>query len=186
MLVVHPGEDRATQAREHVAAGLAVLPCHWPVPASKDGAGWTLPRCSCGRRDCPMPAAHPVGGLTTEDATRNPARVAAWWQRWPNANPAVATDGHLDAVELRNPGPDEPILAWLDAQGVPAGPTVRLGGRLVFLTASSATGTAFAPSPAGEVRCSGDGRLVLLPPSRLASGGRPAGHTGHPGRSTGR
>ncbi len=48
--------------------------------------------------------------------------------------------------------------------GVPAG-TWRLNRR-------SATGAAFAPSPAGEVRYSGDGRLVLLPPSRLVSGGR--------------
>jgi hypothetical protein len=169
----HPRHDPAEQARECMAAGLPVLPCHWPVPAPGNGAGWTLPRCSCGRRDCPTPAAHPLDGLTAADATRSLLRMTAWWQRWPHANPAVPTDGLVDAVELRHPGPDGRVLAWLDAQGVGAGPVVRLGvDRLVFLTTRSATGTAFAPSPAGEVRYSGDGRLVLLPPSRLASGGQ--------------
>lgn len=171
----HPAHDPATQARGCAAAGLAVLACHWPVPAVGNHGGWALPRCSCGRRDCPTPAAHPLDGLTTADATRSPLRVTAWWQRWPTANLAVPTDGPVDAVELRHPGPDGPILAWLDAHGVDVGPTVRLGvDRLAFLTARSATGTAFAPSPAGEVRYAGDGRLVLLPPSRLVSGGRAA------------
>jgi hypothetical protein len=165
----HPRQDPAEQAREWVAAGLRVLPCHWPVPAPGNRMAWTLPRCSCGRRACPTPATHPLDGLTAADATRSLLRAAAWWQRWPNANLAVPTDGPVDAVELRHPGPDGRILAWLDAQGVGAGPVVRLGvDRLVFLTARSA----FAPSPAGEVRYAGDGRLVLLPPSRLVSGGR--------------
>jgi hypothetical protein len=177
----HPRHDPATQAREYAAAGLPVLACYWPVPAVGNGAGWASPRCSCGRRDCPTPAAHPLDGLTSADATRNPLRLAAWWQRWPKANLAVPTNGPVDAVELRHAGPDGHVLAWLDANGTPPGPVVRCGvDRLVFLTARSATGTAFAPSPAGEVRYAGDGRLVLLPPSRLPNGGR-AGWARPPG-----
>jgi hypothetical protein len=128
-----------------------------------------------------MPAAHPLAGLTIDDASRNPARVESWWQRWPQANPAIPTDSQVDAVELRHFGPDRAVLAWLDAQDVIAGPVFRLGvDRLVFLTTRSATGVAFAPTLAGGVRYAGDGRLVLLPPSRLANGGhvrwvRPAG-----------
>ncbi len=160
-------------AREYAAAGLAVLACHWPVLAVRSGGGWALPQCSCGRRGCPTPAAHPLGGLTAADATHSLLRVTAWWQRWPQANLAVPTDGPVDAVELRHAGPDGRVLAWLDAQGVGAGPVIRLGvDRLAFLTAKSATGSAFAPSPVGEVRYAGDGRLVLLPPSRLSNGGR--------------
>src|SRR6266542_2542886 len=155
-------------AREYAAAGLAVLACHWPVLAVRSGGGWALPQCSCGRRGCPTPAAHPLGGLTAADATHSLLRVTAWWQRWPQANLAVPTDGPVDAVELRHAGPDGRVLAWLDAQGVGAGPVIRLGvDRLAFLTAKSATGSAFAPSP-----LSNGGRAVWARPPR--AGGLPA------------
>lgn len=74
-------------ALRYAAGGWPVLPCHWT-----DGDG-----CSCGNAECHSPGKHPRTVNGVRNASSDPARIAAWWDRWPLANVAIAT-GY--------PGPD--------------------------------------------------------------------------------
>ncbi len=46
--------------------------------------------CSCGRPECPQGGKHPRTAHGVQDATRDPAQIAAWWSTWPDANIGVA------------------------------------------------------------------------------------------------
>ncbi|MEK7469083.1 MAG: bifunctional DNA primase/polymerase [Planctomycetota bacterium] len=62
--------------------GWSVFPCH-----SIDEAG----RCTCGDADCHSPGKHPRVPRGFLDGTKDDVIIKAWWDRWPDANPAVAT-----------------------------------------------------------------------------------------------
>jgi hypothetical protein len=157
-------------ALAYAAWGIPVYPIHWPHP-STDGASLA---CSCPRgRYCDRPAKHPLVWHGVKDASRDPAQLARWWQRWPDANIGLATgivfdaldvDGlpgmaalrqHLPTVGRRHPGP-------LVATG---------GGGWHYWYAPSGLGNR-PPRGLTHVDWRGLGGSVLAPPSRHISGGR--------------
>jgi hypothetical protein len=149
--------------------GIPVYPIHWPRLSS----GGAALCCSCPRGHyCDRPAKHPLVWHGVKDASRDPAQLARWWQRWPDANIGLATgivfdaldiDGlagmaalrHLPTVDRRHPGP-------LVATG---------GGGWHYWYASSGLGNR-PPRELTHVDWRGLGGSVLAPPSRHASGGR--------------
>ena len=60
--------------------GWAIIPCH----VSTDG------RCSCGDAKCRSPGKHPRTANGVYDASTDSDTIAAWWDKWPNANVAIA------------------------------------------------------------------------------------------------
>lgn len=110
----HVPEDDAMvrAALDYAAHGWSVFPVHGIV----DG------RCCCGASDCSSPGKHPLTRRGLKDATTDERMVAAWWERWPAANLALATgrasgvvvvdidvpQGELSVAKLLNAGHELP------------------------------------------------------------------------------
>lgn len=167
-------------ALSYPTRGLAVLPCHWPAPPN-------LPQfCSCGDLECPQPARHPIGTLTTADATRDLGQLSRWWLAHPIANVGFTTDEtRVGVLELHHGAPADDVLRLLNESLVDPGPVILAGpGRLQFLVTPDdtspdhpATNIEEDPSDpalpdAAQATCLEPGTVVLLPPSRLMDGER--------------
>ena len=61
--------------------GWHVLPLHTPQPEGS---------CSCGDPDCDGIGKHPRIKKWNETATTDPAKIRAWWHKWPDANVGIA------------------------------------------------------------------------------------------------
>jgi putative DNA primase/helicase len=161
-------------ALRYATLGMTVLPLHRPV--DHDGRR----RCSCGKADCPSPAKHPVGRLAPRgllDASRNPARIASWFEReaW---NVGIATGAASGIVVLdidpRHGG--KRSLVALEAEHGPLPPTWRFltgggGEHMLFRhPGGSVKNSAGKVGPGIDVR--GDGGYIVAPPS-IHIGGRP-------------
>jgi hypothetical protein len=153
--------------------GIPVLPLHYPVErASAGGAGVG---CSCRAPDCGQVAKHPLAALVphgVKDASRDPAVVAAWWRRYPQANIGLATGTVFDALDVDGPDGAAALraLAADHHLQLPAGPLVRTGsGGWHLYLAPTGLGN---PSPRGlaQIDWRGRGGYVVAPPSRHATG----------------
>ena len=81
----------------YAARGIPVYPVHWPRRSS----GGASLACSCPRgRYCDRPAKHPLVWHGVKDASCDPAQLARWWQRWPEANVGLATGIVFDALDI--------------------------------------------------------------------------------------
>jgi hypothetical protein len=153
----------------YAARGIPVYPVHWPRPIV-DGTSLT---CSCRRGpSCDRPAKHPLVSHGVKDASRDPAQLARWWQRWPDANIGLATGIVFDALDIDG-------LAGMAAlrQRLPTvgrrhpGPLVATGGGgWHYWYAPSGLGNR-PPRGLSHVDWRGLGGSVLAPPSRHISGG---------------
>lgn len=76
-------------ALRYAARGWAVIP----------GAYLAGDRFACGRAGCPITGAHPAVESFQDDASADPARVAAWWRRHPYTV-LLASGGRFDALEV--------------------------------------------------------------------------------------
>lgn len=65
--------------------GIPVLPLH----SIEKG------KCSCKNPQCKSPGKHPRLEHGIKDASTDPARIRAWWQKWPTANIGLRLDGLL-------------------------------------------------------------------------------------------
>ncbi len=153
----------------HAARGIPVYPAHWPCPTP---GGATL-ACSCPRGPaCDRPAKHPLTRHGGNDATCDPAQLARWWRRWPEANLGLATGVVFDALDV------DGSAGLVALRQLAREAELRFSGRL------GATGGGgwhywFAPTGLGnrpprgltQVDWRGMGGCVLAPPSRHASGG---------------
>lgn len=101
------GTPREAAIEYAVHRGWPVFPCEWRV-----GDRWKRPLLQHG----------------LHDASRDPATVGAWWDRWPNALIGVPTGEPIDAVVLdidRKNGVDGlATFGHLDCPILPATPTV--------------------------------------------------------------
>jgi hypothetical protein len=149
--------------------GIPVYPVHWSRPQP----GGASLACSCPRgRYCDRPAKHPLTWHGGKDATTNPAQLARWWQRWPQANLGLATGVVFDALDIDGPAG----LAALRELAATA--RLRLEGPLVA-TGGGGWHCWFQPTGLGcrpprglpHVNWRGLGGTVLAPPSRHATGG---------------
>ena len=113
-----------------------------PLQAALDvaGRGWAvLPlystlagQCTCGKPKCQSPGKHPRTGGGVSDATKDTARIAAWWGRWPESNIGIATGNAsgFDALDIDpRHGGDETLTELIDHHGkLPATVQVKTGG----------------------------------------------------------
>jgi hypothetical protein len=150
-------------AEVYAALGYRVVAMHAVRP---DGG------CTCQRGSgCADPGKHPCLKNWPRAASRTPAEVRRWWQRWPLANVGLVTGIRFDVLDLDGPEGAE-ALRTLVSHRHPAdhpGPVARTGGGGWHLL--------YAPSGLGNrvgllagVDWRGHGGLVVAPPSRHASG----------------
>ena len=156
----------AEAARDYVARGWHVLPCH----DLRAGA------CSCRSQDCASPGKHPRVPRGLHAATADPEVVERWWARWPTANVGIRTGLESGLVVLDidpRHGGTRTIKTLLDRHGdLRAVPRVRTGSggwHLYFAHPGTVVrNSAGRLGPGLDVR--GDGGYVIAPPSRHASG----------------
>jgi hypothetical protein len=146
--------------------GYAMLPVH----TTKDGV------CSCGNKDCKSPGKHPRTKNGVKDATRDPAKIAAWWRKSPNANIGIATGVRGGIVVLDLDGPDAEV--WLAANELTHGSlpaTVEVAtarGRHLYFMLPPSTGIPCRTGIGPKVDARGDDGYVVAPPSLHANGVR--------------
>jgi hypothetical protein len=169
-----PGdEERLRQALAYAARGIPVLPLHHPVVRQAVAARDQFSTCcSCGNPACQAVGKHPATARGVEDATTDPARLAWWWRRYPEANIGLATGWVFDVLDVDGPESGDSVRWSAVSQLLGLrGPLVRTGG----------DGWHFYLAPTGlrdpgvrglaKVEWRGRGGWVVAPPSRHASGG---------------
>ena len=160
--------NMAEKAAEYARRGWAVFPLHTP-----DSSG----TCSCKKgAKCEDSGKHPRTKNGLNDASADPAQVARWWSRWPEANIGIVCGAVSGLVVIDVDGPDgEESLEALAAELGPLPETVEAltgeGRHLYF----NHPGVEIRPStgeigPALDVR--GDGGYVVGPPSLHYTGRR--------------
>src|SRR5882724_4102075 len=107
-----------TAALRYAGAGIAVLPLHTPGPTGT---------CSCHEGpECASAGKHPRLRHGLLDASSEPARVRAWWRRWPHANVGLATGTVLEVCDIDTGAALRTVLDLLDVVR-PPGPLIRTG-----------------------------------------------------------
>ncbi len=145
--------------------GWAVLPLHSVV----DGL------CTCGNLNCPSPGKHPLTKRGVKDASKDPAQIIKWWQRWPWANVGVATGqvSGLFVLDIDGEAGEE-SLRGLEAEHGKLPDTVEQltgsGGRHLLFKhpAGQVIGNKVRIAPGLDVR--GEGGYIVVAPSTHASG----------------
>ncbi len=51
-----------------------------------------------------------------DEATTNQQKIISWWQRWPNANIAIATGHLVDVIDIDGP---PGVISWMHMKGLP-------------------------------------------------------------------
>lgn len=157
-----------------VDAALAALRRGWSVVPLHDVSGGV---CSCGRVDCPSPGKHPrIAWEPAQVAVASVDQVRHWWGRWPEAGVGVVTGPVSGVVVLdvdpRNGG-DESLARLQGRFGVLA-TTVETrtggGGRHLWFRHPGGAVPSGPVAPGLDVKA--DGGLVVIPPTRHASGRR--------------
>ena len=159
--------NMAEAAAEYARRGWAVFPLHTP-----DSSG----TCSCGKAACEDSGKHPRIKGWQKRASHDPAQVARWWSRWPEANIGILCGAASGLVVIDVDGPEgEESLKALEAAIGPLPETVEAltgkGRHLYF----AHPGVEIRPSngdigPALDVR--GDGSYAVGPPSLHYTGRR--------------
>jgi hypothetical protein len=168
---LHPGDllaalgelppSRAAEA--YAALGYRVVAIH----AIRAGGGCT---CQRGTR-CSDPGKHPCLASWPRAASRTPAEVRRWWQRWPQANVGLVTGARFDVCDLDGPEGVEALRALVPHRHPTEhpGPVVRTGGGgWHLLYAPTGLGNRVGLLPGVDWR--GHGGLIVAPPSVHASG----------------
>lgn len=152
-------------ALSYAAMGWKVIPIHNPTA---DG-------CSCGR-DCGSPGKHPRTQNGVKDATADSEQIAAWSEKWPGSNLAVAT-GSDSGIVVLDVDRDKGGLDSLYEQVKEHGPFDTLtaitggGGRhYLFQHPGGRVKNAVDLWPGVDVRA--DGGYIVAPPSEHVSGER--------------
>ncbi len=158
--------------------GWAVFPLH----TARNG------RCSCpdpqpngkpGGARCESKGKHPRTERGLNDASKDPAKIQAWWKRWPDAQVGVATGEAsgfvvLD-VDVSKGKPGRESLARLEAEfgALPSAPTSITGSggdHLLFaLPGAALTNSTSKVGQGLDVRANGG--YIVAPPSLHESGG---------------
>jgi hypothetical protein len=74
--------EESCAALTYARNGWRVFPLHSPQVSG----------CSCGQSDCSKAGKHPRITNWQQDASNDPATVAAWWSQWPDANIGLRLD----------------------------------------------------------------------------------------------
>jgi Bifunctional DNA primase/polymerase, N-terminal len=163
LLAALGGLDCARAAVVYAACGYPVVPMHAAHP--DEG-------CSCpAGSGCPEAGKHPRLAAWPRLAATDPATVRGWWDRWPDANLALATGRRFDVADLDGTQGVEALRAVLGRDPLEhPGPVARSGGGWHLLYAPTGYGNRVRLLPGVDWR--GRGGLIVAAPSRHASGGR--------------
>jgi hypothetical protein len=152
--------------------GWAVFPLHSAIAKG---------RCSCRRPDCGNVGKHPRTEHGFHDASRDPAVIKAWWEKWPDANIGIATGAVSGFIALdvdpRNGG-EESLDTIIEQKGrLPDSVQSRTGGGGDhYLFAYPADLPSGREVPSGKlvagIDIKADGGYIVAPPS-VHSSGRP-------------
>jgi hypothetical protein len=158
----------ADAALAYATGGLAVLPLHH---AARRPGG--IPACSCGDEGCRGIGKHPRTSHGLLDATTDPARVVAWWRRWPQANIGLVTGRYFDVLDVDGPAGVQALRRFAGGELLLPGPVVRTGGGgWHYYLALTGYGNAQPIRELERVDWRGRGGYVVAPPSLHASGTR--------------
>jgi hypothetical protein len=164
---MRPIEQLGEAALAYASLGYRVLPLHHPVPTSSAQGPGML--CSCGDLACGGVGKHPLTPHGLNDATGDPARLARWWRRWPQANIGLVTGEFVDVLDIDGPAGRAALRCFA------ADHDFRLDGPL----AQTGSGWHYHLAPTGsgnraglleQVDWRGRGGYVVAPPSRHATG----------------
>ena len=156
--------DMGKAARWYVRHGFPVFPLHTAVGG----------RCSCENVECGKSAGkHPRTPRGFHDATKDLARIEAWWKQWPDANigiPTGAASGLLVLdVDPRNGGTESLDYLILKHGRLPDTAEQITGGgghHFVFKHPGVPVPKELCPG----IDLKGDGGYILVAPSSHASG----------------
>ncbi|MGC9498692.1 bifunctional DNA primase/polymerase [Streptomyces sp. WG7] len=139
------------------------------VPGARAAAGV----CSCGRRDCPEPGAHPLGFAPEVPAGATLDEAGEAWGQFPGAAVMLPVGRFFDVIEVAEPAGLR-ALARLERMGLPLGPvTVTPQGRSHFFVAPGAAAElprllyrmGWDDPSALDLRGLGPGTYITAPPS---------------------
>ncbi|MEU2392216.1 bifunctional DNA primase/polymerase [Streptomyces sp. NPDC007369] len=128
--------------------------------------------CSCGRRDCPAPGAHPLPLAPVVKAGATLDEVTATWGEYPGAAVLLPVGRGFDVIEVSQEA-GRRALVRLERMGLPLGPvTATPDGRAQFFVApGAAAGLPQLLYRMGwddadlDLRALGHGAFVTAPPS---------------------
>lgn len=126
-----------------------------------------LNRCTCGGTGCTSPGKHPRTFAGFKDASRDPDRVARWWDDWPDSNIGVVTGAESGIVVV---DADSEVAAeswWGESVPTLVAKTGK-GRHFYYQHPGVPVKNAVRFRPDLDIR--GDGGYVVAPPSRHISG----------------
>jgi hypothetical protein len=149
-----------TAALSYAARGWRVFPLH----NIERGA------CSCGSASCHSPGKHPRTKHGCKDASLDAAQLQAWWHRWPNANPGLATGPHsgLWVLDCDQPSQLQALQQKLRIKLPTTLTAITARGLHLYWKWAVGVRTRSAVFPGLDVR--GEGGYVVAPPSLHLSG----------------
>jgi hypothetical protein len=159
-------------ALQYAGRGWRVIPLHSP----------TSQGCSCGKHGCKCVGKHPRTPHGSKDASTEAVKIRTWWQRWPEANIAIATGPESGLWVLDVDGEEgKSSLKLLEAQerlprtfraftGRRGLDGDRAGFHLYFTWPSGASLRNSAGLLGKGLDIRGNGGYVVAPPSLHASG----------------
>ncbi|RSS61952.1 bifunctional DNA primase/polymerase [Streptomyces sp. WAC06273] len=142
----------------------------WDVAPGARAAGGA---CSCGRRDCPAPGAHPLDFAPEVPAGATLDEASEAWAQFPGAALMLPVGRRFDVIEVAEPAGVR-ALARLERMGLPLGPvTATPQGRAHFFVAPGAAAElpgllyrmGWDDPSALDLRGLGPGTYVTAPPS---------------------
>nr|WP_282549163.1 bifunctional DNA primase/polymerase [Streptomyces rochei] len=142
----------------------------WDVVPGARAAGGA---CSCGRRDCPAPGAHPLDFAPAVPARATLDEASEAWAQFPGAALMLPVGRRFDVIEVAEPAGVR-ALARLERMGLPLGPvTATPQGRAHFFVAPGAAAElpgllyrmGWDDPSALDLRGLGPGTYVTAPPS---------------------
>ncbi|MEJ1198824.1 MULTISPECIES: bifunctional DNA primase/polymerase [unclassified Streptomyces] len=167
---IRSGARRRGRASECTAVAEFTGLWGWAVvPGARAAAGV----CSCGRRDCPAPGAHPLGFAPEVPAGATLDEASEAWAEFPGAAVMLPVGRTFDVIEVAEPAGLR-ALARLERMGLPLGPvTATPQGRVHFFVAPGAAAElprllyrmGWDDPSALDLRGLGPGSHVTAPPS---------------------
>ena len=116
----------ADAAVQYAAMGWPVCTGAFP-PGRAQHSGYGQRACSCDRIGCPSPGAHPMSPAWQLLATTDPAVVARWWLRAPEANVVLPTGRVFDVLDVPARA-GLGALSRMERSGLRPGPVAINGG----------------------------------------------------------
>ncbi|MBC9723561.1 bifunctional DNA primase/polymerase [Streptomyces sp. TRM68367] len=167
---IRSGSRRRGRASDCTAAAEYTGLWGWDVaPGARASAG----ACSCGRRDCRAPGAHPLDFAPEIPAGATLDEVTAAWSEVPGAALMLPVGRAFDVIEVAEPA-GRLVLARLERMGLPLGPvTATPEGRAHFFVAPGAAAElptllyrmGWDDPSALDLRGLGPGAYITAPPS---------------------